>query len=227
MISSGRGDRCSTTSSPEHDPDLLPKAAVATRAGRARVSSGGAVKGLVEPCKASAGAIRKASAEVAHRRVSLPPPQLPEISPAIFVTVRASPAPLYGQEMAEMAASRHLVCQQAVPWRATSGFALDGRTRARRDPRDRVGRAEGLNAKSRWERRSPEPEHLVGGELGDHGGGARPERSRRRWTRTRVEQDRQRVTRRDRWTVSAGATRIERLSSARRAASKGGEIGTT
>jgi hypothetical protein len=78
--------------------------------------------------------IRKASAEVAHRRVSLPPPQLPEISPAIFVTVRASPAPLYGQEMAEMAASRHLVCQQAVPWRATSGFALDGRTRARRDP---------------------------------------------------------------------------------------------
>jgi hypothetical protein len=47
--------------------------------------------------------IRKASAEVAHRRVSLPPPQLPEISPAIFVTVRGSPAPLYGQEMAEMA----------------------------------------------------------------------------------------------------------------------------
>src|SRR5262245_66425286 len=118
MISSGRGDRCSTTpSSTEHDPEppLVGRGGHESRPG----ADG---KHLVELSKIwwncakhQPEPIRKASAEVAHRRVSLSPRQLPQISPAIFVTVRGSPAPLYGQEMAEMAASRHLVCQQAVP----------------------------------------------------------------------------------------------------------------
>jgi hypothetical protein len=198
------------------------------QAGRGCQTSGGAVKDLVEPCKSISRSRSGKHLPKSHTGEShclhLAPRNLPRHCrhgsglslPCLCMGKRWQRWPRLG---IWFASSRCRGGRRGVRTRR----AGRGHVAIRRD---RVARAEGLNAKSRWERRSPEPEHLVGGELGDHGGGARPERSRRRWTRTRVEQDRQRVTRRDRWTVSAGATPIERLSSARRAASKGGEIGT-
>jgi hypothetical protein len=54
--------------------------------------------------------IRKASGRSRAPESVAASASAPEFSPAIFVTVRASPRLCMGQEMAEMAASRHLLC---------------------------------------------------------------------------------------------------------------------
>jgi hypothetical protein len=88
-------------------------------------------------------------------------------------------------------------------------------------PRDRQGGRKGFEAESRRERWSPEPGHLMGGELGDEGGQARPEGSRR----TELErQQRQRqgeaARTRTAWRDAIPAGRLPEQTGA---AGKGGE----
>ena len=69
----------------------------------------------------------------------------------------------------EMAASRHVIRQQRC--RDDGGrIATAGRMRRRPHPSRSPRRTQGFEAESRRERWSPEPGHLMGGELGDEGG---------------------------------------------------------
>jgi hypothetical protein len=88
-------------------------------------------------------------------------------------------------------------------------------------PRDRQSGRNGFEAESRRERWSPEPGRLMGGELGDEGGQARPDGSRRTETE-RLQRQREGETARTR-TARRDAIPAERLPEHAGAASRGGE----
>ncbi len=88
-------------------------------------------------------------------------------------------------------------------------------------PRDRQGGRKGFEADSRRERWSPEPGHLMGGELGDGGGPGRPEGSRRR--RPSACRGSARVRRRERGRLWWEVIPAGRLPEHAGAASRGGE----
>lgn len=154
---------------------------MATRAGRAPVSNiwCGAVKDQVEPCKASAGADPESICR--SRTVSGPGAllKLPDSSPLGDDTFEAAPSPLYrwSEYLSPLGSSGDLLSRHGrVRYRLAD-------TEARRDRAIAGGRHKGSRSQgTRRERQSPEPGHLMGGELGDDGGGAQPGRSR--WTGT-------------------------------------------
>jgi hypothetical protein len=76
-------------------------------------------------------------------------------------------------------------------------------------PRDRPGGRKGFEAKSQRERWSPEPGHLVGGELGDEGGQARREGPRRTETeRLQRQREGEAAVTRTAWRESVLAKRL-------------------
>jgi hypothetical protein len=150
-----------------------PQGPRATRVGRAPVSS------IWWSCQRSGGTVESISRSRSgkHHRSRTPlltctPRKLPDFSPLHGVKVRPFRCLCRGRDGHVLA----LGSPAGLPWRRRQGSPPPAGREDAAIPRDRHGGRKGFEAKSRRERRSPEPGHLMGGELGDEGGKAHDRR---------------------------------------------------